>query len=79
MRLGTNRRVQVFLALILPVVSRMKNLLIRLLMTTMAPQMMATSFRHMNDEDKLAVLESFASLVEEYRAHKGEPTVAESS
>ena len=76
MRLGTDRRVQVFLAMILPVISRMKSPSIRLLMTTMVPQMMATSFRHMNDEDKLAVLERFTSLVEEYRTDKGEQTAA---
>ena len=76
MRLGTDRRVQVFLAMILPVISRMKSPSIRLLMTTMVPQMMATSFRHTNDEDKLAVLERFASLVEEYRMDKSEQTAA---
>ena len=76
MRLGTDRRVQVFLAMILPVISRMKSPSIRLLMTTMVPQMMATSFRHMNDEDKLAVLERFTSLVEEYRTDESEQTAA---
>ena len=76
MRLGTDRRVQVFLAMILPVISRMKSPSIRLLMTTMVPQMVATSFRHMNDEDKLAVLERFTSLVEEYRTDKSEQTAA---
>ena len=76
MRLGTERRVQVFLAMILPVIARMKSPSIRLLMTSMIPQMMATSFRHMNDEDKLAVLERFASLVEEYRLDKSEQTAA---
>ena len=76
MRLGTDRRVQVFLAMILPVISRMKSPSIRLLMITMVPQMMATSFRHMNDEDKLAVLERFTSLVEEYRTDKSEQVAA---
>ena len=76
MRLGTDRRVQVFLAMILPVISRMKSPSIRLLMTAMVPQMMATSFRHMNDEDKLAVLERFTSLVEEYRTDESEQTAA---
>ena len=76
MRLGTDRRVQVFLAMILPVISRMKSPSIRLLMTSMVPQMMATSFRHMNDEDKLAVLERFTSLVEEYRTDESEQTAA---
>ena len=76
MRLGTDRRVQVFLAMILPVISRMKSPSIRLLMTTMVPQMVATSFRHMNDEDKLVVLERYTSLVEEYRTDKSEQTAA---
>ena len=76
MRLGTDRRVQVFLAMILPVISRMKSPSIRLLMTSMVPQMMATSFRHMNDDDKLAVLERFTSLVEEYRTDESEQTAA---
>ena len=76
MRLGTDRRVQVFLAMILPVISRMKSPSIRLLMTTMVPQMMATSFRHMNDEDKLAVLDRFTSLIEEYGTDNGEQTAA---
>ena len=76
MRLGTDRRVQVFLAMILPVISRMKSPSIRLLMTAMVPQMMATSFHNMNDEDKLAVLERFSSLVEEYRTEQSERTAA---
>ena len=68
MRLGTNRRVQVLLGVILPIITRMKSPSIRVLMTTMVPQMMATSFRHMIDQDRQAVLDRFVSLVNEYKS-----------
>ena len=72
MHLGTDRRVQVFLAMILPVISRMKSPSIRVLMTTMLPQMMATSFRQMNDQDRRAVLDRFSLLVDEFKNYPAE-------
>ena len=72
MRLGTNRRIQALLAILLPIISRMKSPSIRILMTTMVPQMMATSHRHMNDQDRQAVLDRIILLVEEFQSYPDE-------
>ncbi len=64
---GTSRKVKWLLAIIPPVMERMKSPSLRVLMTTLVPRMMETSFRYMTLEDKKAVLDKFEALVEEHR------------
>ena len=71
MRLGATRRAQQLLAIVLPVIARMKSPSIRLLMTSMLPQMMATSFRHMTADDREAVLKNLREVVTEYEGKVG--------
>ena len=71
MRLGATRRVQLLLAICLPVIAGMKSPCLRLLMTSMLPQMMATSFRHMTADDTEAVLKNLREIVKEYEGKVG--------
>jgi len=64
---GTSRKVKWLLAIIPPVMERMKSPSLRVLMMSLVPRMMETSFQYMTLEDKKAVLERLEALVEEHR------------
>ena len=73
-RVGTNQKIRWLLAIILPMMERMKSPSLRILMTSIVPRLMETSFRFMTPEDKRAVLHRFEALLEEHRSNDGERT-----
>ena len=64
---GTNQKSRWLLAIILPIMERMKSPSLRILLTTLVPRMMETAFRSMNPEDRRVVLGRLEALVEEHR------------
>ncbi len=66
-RVGTNQKIKWLLAIILPIMERMKSPSLRILLTTLMPRMMEAAFRFMNPEDRKAVIERLEALVQEHR------------
>lgn len=69
---GTHQKISWLLAIILPMMERMKSPSLRFVMTTLVPGMMETAFKSMNPEDRKVVLERLDELVEEHRSKDDE-------